>query len=153
MTITTSVEKTDGADEVFSPMDPIRTIKLRWVLSGPGDVAYELTRFRFARPVPTWRPAINVYRCENCIRICVDLAGVERADIDLQVEPKRLIIRGRRESPDGSDADGRPLQMLVMEIDYGPFERTINFPNEINVEGAEAKQEDGLLWISLPLRS
>jgi HSP20 family protein len=139
-------------------MDPVRTIKLHWVFGGLGDVGYELTRFRFARPVPTWRPPINVYRCEKCIRVCVDLAGVARADIDLQVEPKRIVIRGTREAPDGSDANGRAvngraIQMLIMEIDYGPFERTIDLPDAIDVERAHAEQENGLLWISLPAKS
>lgn len=145
------VEKTISADEVFSPMESGRTIKLRWVFSGPGDVAYELTRFRFARTIPTWRPPVNVYRCEKSIRICVDLAGVPRAEIDLRVEPKQVVIRGTREAPDVSHASGRVIQMLIMEIDYGPFERTIDLPDEVNVRGAEAKQENGLLWISLPL--
>ena len=45
------------------------------------------------------------------------------------------------------------MQMLIMEIDYGLFERTIRLPEEINVEKAHAKQENGLLWISLPLKS
>jgi HSP20 family molecular chaperone IbpA len=40
-----------------------------------------------------------------------------------------------------------------MEIDYGPFERTINLPNHIDVDGVHAEQEDGLLWISLPIKS
>ena len=126
---------------------------MRWVLGGPGDISYELTRFRVARPVPTWRPPVNVYRCKKCIRVCVDLAGVTRADIDLRVEPRRIVIRGTREAPDGSNADGRALQMLIMEIDYGPFERAINLPDVIDVEGAQAEQENGLLWISLPLVS
>ena len=139
-------------------MDPVRTIKLHWVFGGQGDFGYELTRFRVARPVPTWRPAINVYRCEKCTRVCVDLAGVARADIDLQVEPKRIVIRGRREAPDGSDANGRAangraVQMLIMEIDYGPFERTIDLPDAIDVERVHAEQENGLLWISLPSKS
>ena len=132
-------------------MDPVRTIKLRWVL--PGDFAYELTRFRFARPIPTWRPPINLYRCETRIRICVDLAGVSRSDINLRVESKRVVIRGTREAPDGSDPKGCATQMLVMEIDYGPFERTIDLPVRIDVNAAHAKQENGFLWISLPLES
>ena len=134
-------------------MDPVRTIRLSWVLgSGMPDVAYELTRFRFTRSIPTWRPQINLYRFDKCIRVCVDLAGVPKADIDLLVEPKRLVIRGTRDAPDRTDGDERAVQMLIMEIDYGPFERTINLPATINIEGAHAEQEDGFLWISLPIR-
>lgn len=122
------------------------------MFGGPGDVAYELTHFRFLRPVPAWRPPINVYRGKNGFRICVDLAGVARADIELRVEPKRVVIRGTREAPDGSEAEGGTVQLLVMEIDYGPFERVIDLPDAIDVKGAYAEQENGLLWISLPLK-
>jgi HSP20 family protein len=133
-------------------MDPIRTIQLHWVTTAPGEVAYHLSRFRFAQPLPTWQPAVNVYRCEGCVRVCVDLAGVARADIDLRVEAKRMVIRGTRNPPERSDDPERALQMLVMEIDYGPFERSISLPDAVEVEKAHAEQENGLLWISLPLK-
>jgi len=51
------------------------------------DVTQELARSRFSFAPHRWQPAINAYRCESCIRICVDLAGVERSRIDLTVEP------------------------------------------------------------------
>ncbi len=44
--------------------------------------------------------------------------------------------------------------MLALEIDYGPFEREVILPAdvEVDVEQAHAEQENGLLWISLPLK-
>jgi HSP20 family molecular chaperone IbpA len=79
-------------------MDPIRTIKLRWVFGVPGDINYQLSRFRFSpRTQHIWQPAINAYRCDKSVRICVDLAGVRRLDIELAVETKRVIIRGARD--------------------------------------------------------
>lgn len=134
-------------------MDPIRTIKLRWVFDAPGDISYQLARFRFAQPVPSWQPAINAYRCEDNIRICVDLAGVDRSDIELTVEPKRVTIRGTRELPEPTDVEDSTVQMMIMEIDYGPFERTVGLPEEIDTNKAKAEQRNGLLWISLPLKS
>ena len=105
---------------------------------------------RFARQA--WAPAINAYRCEQCIRICVDLAGVERSLIDLTVERRRVVIRGTRELPEPSDAEGHTVQLLAMEIDYGPFEREIDLPVEVENDKAHAEQRNGLLWIALPLR-
>ena len=99
-----------------------------------------------------WEPAINAYRCEQCVRICVDLAGVDRSLIDLTVEPRRVMIRGTRELPEPTQAEGHTVQLLAMEIDYGPFERQINLPVEVEVDKAHAEQRNGLLWISLPLR-
>lgn len=134
-------------------MDPIKNIKLRWLQGALHDITYELSRSQFSRfALRAWEPAINAYRCEQCIRICVDLAGVDRSLIDLTVEPRRVMIRGTRELPEPSQAEGHTVQLLAMEIDYGPFERQINLPVEVEVDKAHAEQRNGLLWISLPLR-
>ena len=134
-------------------MDPLRTIKLSWGFSSPADISYQLARFRFPQSIPTWQPAVNVYRCDKSVRVCVDLAGVERADIDLRVEPEQLIIRGTRDVPEPEGFSGQSLQMLIMEIDYGPFERVIRLSQRIDVEKAHAEQRNGLLWIHLPFES
>ena len=135
-------------------MDPNRSIKLRWLHGTLHDVTSELARLQFSRfASQTWQPAINAYRCENCIRVCVDLAGVERSRIDLTVEPERLIVRGVRDVPEPTHAEGRAVQLLVMEIDYGPFEREVRLPVLVDIEKVHAEQRNGLLWISLPLKS
>lgn len=133
-------------------MDPIDSIKLRWLHGALHDVTYELARSQFQFAPHTWEPAINAYRCETCIRICVDLAGVERSQIDLVVEPTRVLIRGERELPEPTPAEGRPLRLLAMEIDYGPFEREIHLTDEVEINEAHAEQRNGLLWISLPIK-
>jgi HSP20 family protein len=134
-------------------MDPIRNIKLRWLHGALHDVSYELSRSQFSRfAAHAWEPAINAYRCQNSIRICVDLAGVDRSVIDLTVEPRRVVIRGTRELPEPTDDEGCALQLLAMEIDYGPFIREVPLPTEVKIDEAHAEQRNGLLWISLPLK-
>jgi HSP20 family molecular chaperone IbpA len=135
-------------------MDPIKNIKLRWLHGALHDITYELSRSQFSRFAHAWRPAINAYRCRTCIRICVDLAGVDRSVIDLTVEPRRVLISGTRELPEPTGAEGHTIQLLAMEIDYGAFEREVSLPAEVEVEidKAHAEQRNGLLWISLPLK-
>jgi HSP20 family protein len=133
-------------------MDPIGSIKLRWLQGALHDVAYELARSQFQFAPHTWEPAINAYRCEKCIRICVDLAGVDRSQIDLTIESQRVLIRGSRKLPEPTHAEGRARRLLAMEIDYGPFEREVQLPAEVEIKEAQAEQRNGLLWISLPLK-
>jgi HSP20 family protein len=134
-------------------MDSSRTIRLRWLHGSVQDVTHQLLGMRFSRSSPhAWRPAINAYRCEGCIRICVDLAGVERSDIDLAIEGQRLSIRGVRDVPEPSDEEKEALQMIAMEIDYGPFDREVRLPEEVDVKKVRAEQQNGLLWIYLPLK-
>jgi HSP20 family molecular chaperone IbpA len=42
--------------------------------------------------------------------------------------------------------------MIAMEIDYGPFERTVQLPDEVDVNKVHAEQREGFLWIHLPLK-
>ena len=131
-------------------MDPIRNIKLRWLHGTLGDVS--VTRVQLWQMQPhQWQPPINAFRCESAVRICVDLAGIDKSNIDLTVEPQRIVVRGSREAPEPSD-DPRGVQVLALEIDYGPFEREVLLPAEVEVNEARAEQENGLLWIYLPLK-
>jgi HSP20 family protein len=134
-------------------MDPIRNIKLRWLRGTLGNVTYQVTGVQFWQaPTHKWQPAINAFRCQSAVRICVDLAGVDKASIELTVEARRIVLSGRRETPEPADGEGRAVQVLALEIDYGPFERTVELPVEVDVEGAHAEHENGLLWIFLPLK-
>jgi HSP20 family molecular chaperone IbpA len=113
-----------------------------------GDVTVRSIQLWRATP-HTWRPPINAFRCEKAVSICVDLAGIDKSLIDLRVEPRRITVRGSREAPEPTD---QAVQMLALEIDYGPFERQVELPAEVDVKQARAEQENGLLWIYLPLK-
>ena len=99
----------------------------------------------------TWQPAINAFRCEKLVCVCVDLSGVERSDIEVQVEPSQLLISGRRNPPEPLEDHRKPVQVMAMEIDYGAFSRSIPLPVEVDVEQVTAEQKLGLLWIELPI--
>jgi HSP20 family protein len=134
-------------------MNTIRGIKLRWLHQTLGDVTHELTRLHFIESGPLgWRPAINAFQCEKGVRICVDLAGVEPSEVDLTVESQRVIIRGTRSAPEPAEGDGRAVQMIAFEIDYGPFERVLELSLPIDVAHVKADQRNGFLWIELPFR-
>jgi len=128
-----------------------KVVKLKWFHSQLKGLDYELSSARYAQP-EGWRPAMNAYRCEGCIRVCFDLAGVDKANIDLRIEPKRLILRGTRPTPEPASAEGLPQQILAMEIDHGPFARELRLPAEVIPGEVTAEQRDSLLWIKLPLR-
>jgi HSP20 family protein len=129
-------------------MDTIQHIQLRWLRGTVGEVTVRSIQLWRATP-QTWRPAINAFRCEKAVSICVDLAGIDQSLIDLRVEPRRVTVRGSREAPEPTD---QAVQMLALEIDYGPFEREVELPAEVDVKKVRAEQENGLLWIYLPLK-
>lgn len=118
-------------------------------------LAGEFTRVQVARfrATPCWTPAINVYRCADRFVVCVDLAGVNKQDLSVQAEARRLRISGQRLPPEPQTEPREPIQVLVMEIDYGRFEREFRLSQEIDPERAAAEQRDGWLWIQLPMKT
>ncbi|MBX7210072.1 MAG: Hsp20/alpha crystallin family protein [Verrucomicrobiaceae bacterium] len=99
-----------------------------------------------------WQPAVNVYAGAERIEVCVDLAGVRKQDIKVDVEPRRLAIRGHRALPE-SGAAPREGRILVMEIADGDFERVIEFAADVDPDRVTARQDNGWLWITLPIAS
>jgi HSP20 family protein len=141
----------------------IRTVRLRRLEGQLGEVAYQITKVHFAsfrRPEPAWSPAINVFACETCLRISVELAGVDPDSVEVSLEPGELLISGEREAPEppapGQSA-GRlarqAIRVLAMEIRYGRFERAIELPDDLVLNQAVSEWFNGLLWIKIPRRS
>ena len=119
-----------------------------------GNIASQRTQvhFTFLNAPGCWRPAINAYRCGDHFIICVELAGVDKSTIHVLAEPRRLTIHGKRNPPEPPCESSQPVQVLEMEIDYGPFERVIELPAEVDPNRVRAEQREGLLWVDLPLR-
>jgi len=101
-----------------------------------------------------WAPAVNIYQVGQVLHVCVDLAGIDRDQIDVRIEPGRLTITGVRHAPEPQQRPGRggvDMKIHSMEIDYGSFQRVIQVPREVDLDGVESEYRKGLLWITLPL--
>jgi HSP20 family protein len=103
---------------------------------------------RFAGLRSGFRPQVDCLRSDDPPRVTViaDLAGVDVESIDVLVTGRELVLAGERQRPSAAGA-----RYQQMEIDYGPFERAIALPADVDVENAEARYERGLLVITLPL--
>ncbi len=102
-----------------------------------------------------WAPSVNLYESESAYLVCVDLAGVEKTKIDIEVVDQRLTIRGARLVPTcdalSSGANqNRRVRMHLMEIDHGPFAREVELPQDVMHASITARQHNGMLWIELP---
>lgn len=103
----------------------------------------------------TWTPNVNLYETETAYMVCVDLAGVDKTKIDIEVQDGRLMLRGTRAVPncveDGvADAQVGRLRVHLMEIDHGPFAREVELPEDVVRDRINATYRNGLLWIELP---
>ena len=134
-------------------MADIQNFRLRHLRGRLGNLAVELTKVNFFHPAAeAWIPAVNAYRCPKGFAICVDLAGVSRDAIDIQLDGRTIRLRGTREIPEPRGKGEEPKQILAMEIDAGTFSREITLPAEVESELVRAEHKEGFLWIYLPFR-
>ena len=99
-----------------------------------------------------WKPSINLYEDVSAMYIAVDLAGVHADAIDLRVEGGLLVLAGERPGPRPEQVGPAPgpLRVHLMEIDHGPFHRTVKLPETIDADRIEAGYRNGFLWVCVP---
>jgi HSP20 family protein len=117
-------------------------------------VADELQGLHFShfhRPAGGWEPALNCYLCADRYVLCVDLAGVAKETIQLQVETRRVFLSGTRASPEPPPEEGTCRRVLALEIENGPFRRVVELARPVDTARVQARHENGILWITLPL--
>jgi HSP20 family protein len=93
-------------------------------------------------------PAVDVFYEGEPPRVVVhaELAGIDPQEIGLEIRGRELVIAGHRRP---TDAEGRVYQQL--EIDFGPFRRTIPLGTDVVADDAKATYRDGILRVELPL--
>ena len=125
--------------------DPFNQLgkQINWLI----DEMSQRNYYKFSRK-SVWQPSLNIYEDENHLHLCLELAGLARKQIHVEIVDRKLTIRGQRVVPPPS-ATGRPSTVLCIEIDSGPFERMIELPGSVDVESIEARLRDGFLWISI----
>jgi len=105
-------------------------------------------------PSETWQPNVNLYETEEAYVVCVDLAGVEKDKIDLEVVDHRLTLRGARPVPPCPSKESKDehhrMKVHLMEIDHGSFSREVELPVDVQRDQISARYVDGMLWIELP---
>jgi len=94
-----------------------------------------------------WVPNTDVYVTDNGLVIKVELAGMRSEHLEITVEGNRLRISGSR--PDGCRAS--KCSFLVMEINYGPFETSLELPPGYDLGLAKAAYLNGFLRIDVPV--
>jgi len=94
----------------------------------------------------TWQPAIDVYETDKDVVVLVELAGLKEYEIEVVVHNNILIVKGERKD----SKQGIKRTYSQMEILWGPFERDITLPANVNVNQIKAFYEAGFLEVVLP---
>src|ERR671922_977338 len=97
----------------------------------------------------SFRPAADCFRTDDPpqIVVVVELAGIDPADVEIVAADGALVVSGIRRRP----RPAHRVSFRQMEIDYGPFRRSVRLDDDADTARAQATYERGLLTIVVPL--
>lgn len=94
-----------------------------------------------------WAPRVDVRRRDDKLVVTVDLPGVSSDQIDISAQDSSLVIEGERAVP------GEAGDVWQSERSYGRFRRVVSLPEGIDADQANARFDNGVLEITLPIPS
>ena len=94
----------------------------------------------------SWTPSIDVIETDNEIKLKAELAGMDPADINIEVQDNVLTVSGERRFEEEVKED----KYYRIERRYGSFSRSIALPQTVDESKIEAKYENGVLEIVVP---
>jgi|SRR6266508_982020 len=97
------------------------------------------------RPAPpAWIPAMSVWESETEIRICMDLPGVAREEVEILQQGKVLTVKGSRAVPRENG-----MRLCSNEFPFGAFQRTVLVPSGALTTEPSAEMKNGVLEIRI----
>ena len=123
--------------------------RLRHELEDLFSEVWQAPRFSARR---CFRPAVDCFRTVDPpeLVVVIELAGVDPEAVQLVAVERSLVVAGERRRLRFGKG-GQIYQQ--MEIDYGPFERRVVLPEDVDAEQGTATYELGLLKIVFPIVS
>lgn len=97
-------------------------------------------------PVGLWNPQLDVTEDEGRFILEMDLPGVRREDITIEVHDRTLVIAGSRKIVRREMSD----RYSHCERVSGSFRRSIPLPLKVDEEKIAAVLEEGILRVEIP---
>ena len=104
---------------------------------------------RFSALRRGFQPQCDCYRTDDppTLHLLIELPGVDPGDVQIDASGTALVVSGVRERPHPAGA-----RYHQIEIEYGPFERSIELSEEVDAEAVAVSYEAGILQLEVPLR-
>lgn len=93
-----------------------------------------------------WRPTVDIYETEQGIVIKVDLPGVKKEDVSVEIKENLLTLKGERKQ----DTEVAEENYLRRERCCGSFHRAFSLQYQVSPEMIKAKFKDGVLMVEVP---
>jgi HSP20 family protein len=95
-----------------------------------------------------WTPNTDVYETADNLVVKMEIAGIDKDDLEITLNDRLLLVRGYRKDP--CRQRQHRCSFRQMEIDYGFFERRILIPRSVDGNRVRAQFHNGFLHIELP---
>ena len=91
-----------------------------------------------------WIPAADIYETNHEYQIAIDLPGVNRDAVEIDLDENRLVVKGTRAVEDSTKHRS--------ERPFGKFLRAFTVPGSVDQTQIGADYKDGVLQLRLPKR-
>jgi HSP20 family protein len=98
-------------------------------------------------PAAVWAPAIEMFQRDGQLVVRADLPGMSPDDVRIEVTDDTLTIEGERRS----EVEIEDEDYYRSERTYGRFSRVIALPDGVDADNAQARFENGVLEVTIPL--
>ena len=95
---------------------------------------------------PDFSPALDIVDSKDKYTISVEIPGINKKDVHIEIEDNTLMIKGEKKSEKIDKNDDH----YVHERCYGAFRREIQLPSNSNTDNISAKYNDGVLTLKIP---
>jgi HSP20 family protein len=102
----------------------------------------------FATPESVaWSPKIDVFERDNRLVTRVDLPGMKKEEVSVEVTDGHLALSGERKR----ETEEKKDNFYRSEREYGSFYRSVPLPEGVKLEDVKATFSEGVLEVSVPL--
>ncbi|WP_263787501.1 Hsp20/alpha crystallin family protein [Salinibacter grassmerensis] len=93
-----------------------------------------------------WAPRTDLSETDDAFRIRLDVPGMTKDDIAINLQNNTLTVSGERSSERQEEGE----EYVRVERAFGNFHRTFTLPNAVDPERVEATYDEGVLTINVP---
>ncbi|MEF8817760.1 MAG: Hsp20/alpha crystallin family protein [Salinibacter sp.] len=93
-----------------------------------------------------WAPRTDLSETDDAFRIRLDVPGMTKEDITINLQNNTLTVSGERSSERQEEGE----EYVRVERAFGNFHRTFTLPDAVDPDSVEAAYDDGVLTINVP---
>ena len=107
----------------------------------------EITKTVGVNPMQgTAYPKVNVYEYDDKVGVVAEIPGIDKKNLEVDVEDDVLTIKGSKHGFDEDDS----ATILRRELKHSAFERKFTLGDSLDGDKVKANFKDGLLSIEIP---